>query len=280
VKTTGGCVSGTKQFVWDDSQLCEARNGSGNVTAQFFGLGGVTGGTSCYYTHDHLGSIREMTDSVGTIVAQCSYDPYGQVTPIGTPSVNSDFQYAGMYRHARSGFDLTGFRQYDSGLARWLSRDPIEEFGGLNLYRYVKNNPISGIDPDGLGGLKVLIEGGKLLRTGFKASKKCLSISQAAALRNSGGNVRVTARGLRNLKKVQQTSNEIEETAKALRGGNEEIIHHPKDFHKNRADGTVCGHQGHYQSEGLRGHTFYRFLSSVTFVGLFGEYLSTRQVTL
>ena len=32
----------------------------------------------------------------------------------------------------------------------WLSRDPIGEAGGLNLYGYVGNNPIKYIDPQGL----------------------------------------------------------------------------------------------------------------------------------
>ncbi len=34
--------------------------------------------------------------------------------------------------------------------ARWLNRDPLGEKGGLNLYGYVGNNPISRIDPFGL----------------------------------------------------------------------------------------------------------------------------------
>ena len=37
-----------------------------------------------------------------------------------------------------------------SGRARWLSRDPIGEEGGINLYGYVSNNPINLWDPLGL----------------------------------------------------------------------------------------------------------------------------------
>lgn len=39
---------------------------------------------------------------------------------------------------------------YDPTLGRWLSRDPIEESGGLNLYGYVENDPTDLIDGDGM----------------------------------------------------------------------------------------------------------------------------------
>jgi len=37
-----------------------------------------------------------------------------------------------------------------SGIPYWLSRDPIAEDGGINLYGYVLNDPINWWDPDGL----------------------------------------------------------------------------------------------------------------------------------
>jgi RHS repeat-associated protein len=43
-----------------------------------------------------------------------------------------------------------GFRYYDPETGRWLSRDPIAENGGLNLYAYVGNNPINYWDRLGL----------------------------------------------------------------------------------------------------------------------------------
>jgi len=38
---------------------------------------------------------------------------------------------------------------YNPQSGRWLSRDPIEEKGGLLLYAFINNNPVNGYDADG-----------------------------------------------------------------------------------------------------------------------------------
>jgi len=43
-----------------------------------------------------------------------------------------------------------GYRYYDPETGRWLSRDPIGEVGGFNLYLFVNNNSINSVDPFGL----------------------------------------------------------------------------------------------------------------------------------
>jgi RHS repeat-associated protein len=55
-----------------------------------------------------------------------------------------------MFYEPNTGLYLTHYRAYDPVTARWLSRDPIEEHGGVNLYSYVSGNPASRTDPLGL----------------------------------------------------------------------------------------------------------------------------------
>jgi RHS repeat-associated protein len=63
--------------------------------------------------------------------------------------LDADFGFTGHYHHAPSGLSLAPYRAYSSEMGRWLSRDPIGEEGGINLYGYVNNNPVGAIDPEG-----------------------------------------------------------------------------------------------------------------------------------
>jgi uncharacterized protein RhaS with RHS repeats len=62
-----------------NGELCEVRNASSSITAQYYAYGETISGTRYYYTLDHLGSIREMTSSTGAIQAQYAYDLYGRL---------------------------------------------------------------------------------------------------------------------------------------------------------------------------------------------------------
>lgn len=46
--------------------------------------------------------------------------------------------------------EVHAFAFYDPGTGRWLSKDPIEENGGANLYAFVANSPANYIDSLGL----------------------------------------------------------------------------------------------------------------------------------
>jgi RHS repeat-associated protein len=84
-------------------------------------LTGATPG-NYYYSRDHLGSIRELTDNTGTIQARYSYDPFGRPTQLLTGDLDADFGFAGMLWSSELSLNLTWFRAYDPNLGRWLSR--------------------------------------------------------------------------------------------------------------------------------------------------------------
>jgi RHS repeat-associated protein len=156
-KTGSGAITSTKQFVWAGGSICEERDANNNVTKRFFPEGQInytsTTNTELFYTRDHLGSVREVTDKTGLLRARYDYDPYGRRSPnqvVGANAVEADFGFTGHYFHAPSGLHLARFRAYDSDSGRWLNRDPIGERGGLNLYGYVANSPIGLYDPQGL----------------------------------------------------------------------------------------------------------------------------------
>jgi RHS repeat-associated protein len=102
-----------------------------------------------YYTRDHEGSVRELVDGSGSIVSRMAYDPYGRTTTV-SGTILPTMQYAGYYEHQTSVLALTKYRAYDSNTGRWLSRDPISERGGLNIYGYVDNQPSDLSDHFGL----------------------------------------------------------------------------------------------------------------------------------
>jgi RHS repeat-associated protein len=150
VEYANGAAYATNKFIWDGQTLAEQRDVTGAVvTKRFFGEGEQVSGTNYFFTRDHLGSVREVMNTAGVMQARYDYDPYGRMTVI-SGTFTADFGYAGMYYHAPSGLNLTLYRAYDPDLGRWPNRDPIQEFGGLNLYAYVFNNPINWIDLYGL----------------------------------------------------------------------------------------------------------------------------------
>ncbi len=144
-KDATSTITSDKRHLWDELQLAEERATDGTtVNKRFYdeGVELVTGPTAGDYTYrtDHLGSIREVVSSTGALAARYDYSAWGEPDLV-SGAFDLDFRFTGHYYHQASGLHLAPFRAYDSNAGRWISRDPIEEDGGLNLYGYVENNP-------------------------------------------------------------------------------------------------------------------------------------------
>ncbi len=149
----------TKIFIWSGTNVVQERSASNTITRTHYSGGFSDGaapltGTKYQTLTDRLGHVREIVDASGTIATRYDYTSYqGPLSPTKAPGTNVDatFQTIGRYyHHAGSGLELALYRAYDPELGRWLNEDPIGESGGLNLYGYVGNSPVVGVDPLGL----------------------------------------------------------------------------------------------------------------------------------
>lgn len=131
----------TKRWVWNGLSIIQERNANNAVLRSFYGTGIKTASDSIVLIRDHLGSVREAIDSSGVVRARYQYGPWGERSMIGTASFDVPFGFTGHFEHSATGLVFAPYRSYGSDLGRWLSRDPIGEHGGINLYGYVLNNP-------------------------------------------------------------------------------------------------------------------------------------------
>ena len=142
-------MTSTKHFIVSNGLKREERDAGSSATRRFFKWGQTINGISYFYSSCRPDSITEMIDGSGVVQAQYSFDPFGRSSKL-QGSLEADFQYAGYYMHQRSGLSLPVFRAYSAKMGRWISRDPLYESGGLNLFCYVNNNPSRFTDKLGL----------------------------------------------------------------------------------------------------------------------------------
>jgi RHS repeat-associated protein len=128
------------------------------------GVGGLLsvkeGEIAKYYTFDGNGNVSELLDAGGNVRAHYEYDPFGSTTVnIGEWVDSNTWRFSTKPFDTVSGLYYYGYRFYDSVFGRWISRDPIEENGGVNLYAYINNNTINANDPYGLWTVGIGIQG-------------------------------------------------------------------------------------------------------------------------
>ncbi len=117
----------------------------------------ATGPIQIYYIHaDHLNTPRVIVNTANTIVWRWeNTHVFGANLPDEDPDGNAQlFEYhqrfPGQYFDRETNLHYNYFRYYEPETGRYISPDPIGLAGGINIYGYVKQNPLSFIDSDGL----------------------------------------------------------------------------------------------------------------------------------
>lgn len=106
-----------------------------------------------------MGDIVAITDSTGAIIANYTYDEWGNVTDISgnTDIANTNpLRYRGYYYDNETGYYYLQSRYYDPSICRFINSDVAEiakvskgTLFGINLFAYCGNEPINNSDPDG-----------------------------------------------------------------------------------------------------------------------------------
>ena len=130
---------------------------SGNMT----GAGGVGGllavstvnpTSSTHFTaYEGNGNVAALVSSGGTRSATYAYEPFGRtIRTSGSASGESSYRFSTKRGNDAAKLVMYEYRVYNPSTARWLSRDPIHERGGLNLFQFVRAAPVNALDPTGM----------------------------------------------------------------------------------------------------------------------------------
>ena len=162
-----------KRYIYDNEDILMEFDGD-NLLQQHYihGLGidepiamikndfrnGSDNAKTYYYHKDGMGSITSLTDKDGKEIEKYIYNAFGKMTiydeednKLEESQFDNPYSFTGREHDSETGLHYHRARYYNPELARWISEDPIEfNSGDMNLYRYVENNPLSWVDPDGL----------------------------------------------------------------------------------------------------------------------------------
>jgi len=122
----------------------------GNIPVANLDIQGTTT-TVAYVTADELGTPRAVSDATGNIVWAWprGQNAWGEQQPISN-GYTYNLRFPGQYYDAETGLHNNVNRDYDNSIGGYTETDPTGQAGGIGLYHYAANNPLSFVDPMGL----------------------------------------------------------------------------------------------------------------------------------
>ena len=98
--------------------------------------------------NNQVGSVEALfgaeTNTAAQARAEYIYSSYGEVMmKSGDLADKNNIGYSTRYREGNTGLVSYTYRHYSPRLKKWLSKDPIAEQGGINLYQMVGNDPVN-----------------------------------------------------------------------------------------------------------------------------------------
>jgi len=146
----------TTNYVYAGANTAEEVDQNGTVLARYTQgqetdepLSEVRSGTSSYYEQDGLNSVTSLSSSTGLLGNTYVYDAFGNTTA-STGTLTNPYQYTGRDYDPETGLRYYRARYYAPELGRFITEDPTGVTGGINLFAYTQNNPLSWVDPFGL----------------------------------------------------------------------------------------------------------------------------------
>jgi RHS repeat-associated protein len=130
------------------------------------GVGGVLytirNNQRSYNSYNSRGDVVSASDQTGTATWQASYEAFGRRNQ--EEGTNAERQRANTKDEDPTGLLNEGFRYRDLETGVFISRDPAGFVDGPNVYTYVKQNPWTFFDPEGLeigggSGIPYIIKG-------------------------------------------------------------------------------------------------------------------------
>jgi RHS repeat-associated protein len=145
-------VTGITKYIFDGDAPIVETDGNGAVSEIFDGGVGYrdVSGTVNYFVMDRNHNVLALTDQNGNLIQKIRSGPYG-AEQLQLSDTNK-YQFAGASGNpfdAELGLNYMMRRWYDPRTGQFISKDPAGFYGGINLYNYVGNNPITRMDPAG-----------------------------------------------------------------------------------------------------------------------------------